>query len=147
MMGGVIRSKSNVPRRVQGFQGDQVVDVHDGVDPVEVFPLRDPPHEGFVRSSVAGRIVPQGPVRIPKGFDRRELAGLLHGHASEPGYSSLNLLPKRLVVFRIAHAGGDPAYGDAGDLSLELGCDGEVDHFRLALNVTRQPKNDAVQNK
>lgn len=115
-------------RRVQGFQGNQVVDVHHGINPVEVFSLRDPPHQGLVRASAAGWIVSQGSVGIPQGLDRSELTGLVHRHSAKPGGDGLDLLPQGVVVLGIANAGRDAADDHLGNLGFRVWGDGERKH-------------------
>jgi hypothetical protein len=60
-----------------------------------------PPHQGVVGATVPGWIVAQGPVGVPQGLDPRKLAGMVHHHAPESGYGSLDLPPMGFVVLAI----------------------------------------------
>ena len=110
---------------MQCFQRDQVVDVHHGVDPVEFLALGNPSHQCLVGATVAGWIVAQGPVGIPQGLDRRELAGFFHRHAMKPASGDFDLRPKGFVMLRIADGRRNPAHGHGGDFGSELRRDGE----------------------
>ena len=116
------------PGRVQRLEGNEVIDVHHRVDPVQLLALADSPHQGFVGAAVAGGVVAQGPVRIPQGAEGRKFAGLVHGHPAEPDGRRFDLPPQRLVVRGDLDRSRHQAHRHGGNPALEFGGNREIDH-------------------